>query len=179
MNNLSLRRSDVLKLVDMPARAFDAMLTRNQAPWPRRDTGRGWGEFSTEDAYRVALAHAFFRQGGGYDEAGRVIRAEFENLIEMKAAEPGDLLIGTFITETEFNIDEEAGARLRLPVIAPQPIWFTELERVKELVAENDTLIAFVAVNATAVMKRTLTKARDAKLIDDRLEELAVAVRAV
>lgn len=137
------------------------------------------GEFSTEDAYRVALAHPFFSQGMGYDEAGRVIRAEFENLIEMQAVEPGDLLIGTFITETEFNVDEEAGARLRLPVIAPQPIWFAELERVKGIVAEHDTLIAFVGVNATAVMKRTLTKARDAKLIDDRLEALAVAVRAV
>ncbi len=177
MSNLTLRRSDILKLVDMPARSFDAMLMRHQAPWSRRDTGRSWGEFSTEDAYRVALAHALIRQGRSYDDAGRVVRFEFENLVKVTSADEGDLLLGAFITETEPS--EEDGVRLHLSLVAPQSAWFAEMARMKEVAAKDDRLIAFTAVNATAVMRRTLAKAQLAKLADDRLAKLAAKVRAV
>lgn len=177
MSNLTLRRSDVLKLVDMSARPFDAMLMRNQSPWGRRETGRTWGEFSTEDAYRVALVHALIRQGRSYDDAGRLVRVEFENLIEVTSAETGDLLLGAFITETEPG--DEDGVRLHLSLVAPQSAWFAEMARMKDLVAKEDRLIAFTAVNATAVMKRTLAKATLADLVDDRLLKLAAQVRAV
>lgn len=164
-------------MVDMAPRPFDAMLTRDQAPWPRRDTGRSWGEFSTVDAYRVALMHALVRQGQGYSEAGSAIRADFDDLIEVNSEEPGDLLFGWFITETERS--EEDGVRLRLTVAAPETKWFAELARVKNIAAKEDSLIAFTAINATAVMRRTLTLARLANLVDDRLLELAAKVRAV
>ena len=177
MNNLTLRRSDMLKLVDMPARPFDAMLARNQAPWPRRETGRAWGEFSTEDAYRVALAHALVRQGRSYDEAGVAIRSEFENLLKFKSAVTGDLLFGTFITETVPS--EEDGVRWREVVFAPESMWFSEMARIKDVIAKDDILIAFAAVNATSVMRRTLVKAQRAELVDRQLLKLAAKVRAV
>ena len=177
MSSLLLRRSDMLKLVDMPARPFDAMLAREQTPWSRRDTGRSWGQFSTEDAYRVALVHALVRQGRSYETASRTIRAEFEDLINLKRDEPGEVLFGSFITETEPS--EEDGVRMHLSFAAPQSVWFEELSRVKNLVAADDTLIAFSAVNATAVMKRTLIKAQAADLVDDQLTAIAARVRAL
>jgi len=177
MRNTKLRRADVLKIIDMPARPFDAMLSREQVPWPRRDPGRGWGQFSTEDAYRVALAHALVRQGRNYEEAGAAVRRDFDELVNVECSDLGDLLLGYFITETEPN--EEDGVRLHLSVVAPQSIWFDEVARVKSVVGENDSLIAFSAVNATAVMRRTLAKAELAGLVDDRLLDLAAKVRAV
>jgi len=178
MGNLTLRRADLLKLVDMSARRFDAMVLRDQAPWSRRDPNRGWGEFTTEDAYLVALAHALIRQGRSYVEAGATIRADIDKLFSLRDAGPGDLLLGSFITETEAS-DEEPGTRLHLSLAAPKSQWFEELSRIKTLVADDDDLIAFAAVNATAVMRRTLKKAREADLVDARLLKLATKVRAI
>lgn len=176
MSNLILRRADILKLIDMPARSFDAMLMRNQAPWSPRESGRTWGEFSTEDAYRVALLYALVRQGRTLSEAGAAIRSEFRTLMSIKSPEVGDLLLGTFITETLPS--EEEGARLHLSVLAPESNWLTEMARIKAQVAKDDTLIGFFAVNATAIMRRTLVKARAADLVDQRLLKLATKVGA-
>lgn len=176
MSNLTLRRSDLLKLVDMPARSFDAMLQRSQTPWSPRDSGRTWGEFSTEDAYRVALAYALVKNGRAIGEAGAAIRSEFPKLLSVKSSDLGDLLLGTFITETLPS--EEDRTRLHLSVLAPESTWLAEMARIKALVAENDTLMGFFAVNASAVMRRTLAKARAADLIDARLLKLAAKLRA-
>lgn len=177
MSNPTLRRADILRLTDMPARPFDAMLMRGQAPWRRRDTGRNWGEFTTEDGYRVALVHALIRQGRSYDDAGRVVRAEFSSLLECNSAAPGDLLLGSFITEA--SPDEEAGVRLHISFVATETEWFSELTRTRDLVAAGDELLGFSAVNATAVMRRTLAKADAAGLRDARLTKLAKKVRAL
>ena len=177
MRNLVLRRGDMVKLTDMTARRFDSMVMRGQSPWPHRDTGREWGEFTTEDAYRVALTHALIRQGRSYDEAGRTIRADFADLLKVKGSSPGDLLFGTFITETE--PDEDAGVRLHVSIVATENEWFSQLARMKGVLAPDDHLLGFSAVNATAVMRRTLSKAEAADLTDDRLVKLAKKVRAL
>lgn len=152
------------------------MLVRDQAPWSRRKATKGWGEFTTEDAYRVALMHAVIRQGRGYVEAGTAVRSTFDDLVSVAPADTGDLLIGSFISELEAT-DDEAGVRLHLSFVAPQTLWFDEMTRVKEQVAPDDTLIAFSAVNATAVMRRTLGKAQAVGLADHRLVKLAAKVR--
>lgn len=177
MGNVILRRADVLKLVDMTARPFDAMIMRDQGPWPRRDAGRHWGRFTTEDAYRVALVHALIRQGRSYDVAGSAVRADFDQLLEVRSESPGDLLFGSFITESAPG--DEAGVRMHLSFAATEVDWFDELRRVKGIIGGGDHLLAFSAVNATEVMRRTLVKADAAGLRDDRLTKLAKQVRAL
>lgn len=178
MRNLTLRRADMLKLNDMTARPFDSMLMRGQSPWnDRRDTERRWGEFTTEDAYRVAVTFALVRLGWSYEDAGRTVRSNFAELVNVKSDAPGDLLFGTFITES--LPAEEAGVRLHLALVATETEWFSEMARMKEVVAADDQLLAFSTVNATAVMRRTLGKADAADLRDDRLVKLAKKVRAL
>ncbi|HYC68904.1 hypothetical protein [Brevundimonas sp.] len=176
MSNLKLRRADMIRLTDMTARRFDAMLMRGHAPWPQREAGRSWGEFSTEDAYRVALAHAFIRLGRSYEDAGRAVRAEFNDLVELEASQPGDLMYGGFITQTEPGEDS---VTLILPLIAPHTSLFDELARVKQLVAADDVVLALTVVNATEIMKRLYERAVALGLVDERLTELAQRVRAL
>lgn len=177
MSNPTLRRADVLKLIDMTARPFDAMIMRGQAPWPHRDSGRQWGEFTTEDAYRVALVHALIRQGRSYEQAGSAVRSVFAELLDIETEAHGDLLLGSFITESA--ADEEAAVRMHLSLVAAESDWFAELQRQRLVMGPGDHLLAFSAVNATAVMRRTLAKADAAGLRDDRLVQLAKKVRAL
>ena len=176
MSNLKLRRADMIRLTDMTARRFDAMLMRGHAPWPQRDAGRSWGEFSTEDAYRVALAHALIRAGRSYEDAGRSVRAEFEDLTELESTAPGDIMFGGFLTQTEPGDDSVTAL---LPLIAPEEGLFDEVGRVKQLVARDDVALVILVVNATEVMKRLHGRAVALNLVDERLTELARKVRAL
>lgn len=177
MGNLTLRRSEFLELVDLSARRFDALLTRRQVPWSVRDAGRKWAEFSTEDAYRLALMHALVRAGRTYDQAAVTVRADFDQLRRRPADEVGDVMFGTFVTETGPEGDEP-GARLHLPIVASEGRLFDEIERIRQVTSPEDGVVSLCVANATQVMRRTLAKADLVGARDARLIRLAKSLRA-
>jgi hypothetical protein len=176
MSNIVLRRSDILDLVDIGARQFDAMLQRGQVPWSKRDDGRSWGEFSTDDAYRLALAFALNRAGLTYADAGRLVRVEFESLTKRPLGEVGDLFLGKFITKLHAA---DSGVRTHMEFAAPQEALFDVMTKLRDAVAPGEPIIAHTVVNATEVMRETLARATLHGLLDPRLQALAKKVRAV
>lgn len=176
MSNFGLRRADLLKLTDITARPFDALVARGQTPWPPRAAQNGWAEFTTEDAYKIALVHALVRQGKSYDDAARLVRAEFDDLANFKSEAPGDVLLGSFITESE--PDDDVSVRIHVGVVATEAEWFATLQERRAMLGAGDHLVGFIAVNASEVMRRTLSKAVEADLQDAKLRRLAKTLRA-
>lgn len=178
MGNILLRRSDFLALVDMSARRFDALLTRKQVPWSVRDAGRKWAEFSTEDAYRLALMHALVRAGRTYEQAATTVRADFDQLLKRPSDEVGDVMFGTFITEAGPEGDEPS-VSLHVPIVASETRFFEEIERLRQLVSPEEGVGSICVANATQVMRRTLIKADLVGARDARLTKLAKTLRAL
>ena len=173
-----MRRGDILVLVDLSVGQFDALLARGLAPLTQRRRAAGWGKFTADDAFRIALFNALTRAGLPQARASSTVRGEYEDLIEhIKEAGQGDVWFGSFATVTE--VDGEASATAWFPLIASFDSLAGETERVLRLVGEPGPAEAAVVVNATAAMRRMLRRAETRDIVDDRLSELARLTRAV
>jgi hypothetical protein len=176
MSNPVIRRSEMLRLVGIGARQFDAMLHRDQLPWPKREASRSWAEFSTDDAFRLAITWALVGMGQSYDDATNLVRVNYELVSKRRGKVGEDLFFGVFLTRLK---SEDEAVRTHLAVAAPWSELPSEMARLRDLVSSGEPIIAHTFVNATETMRDLLANADREGLVDRSLKTLARKVGAL
>lgn len=173
-----MRRGDLLQLTGLTTSVFDAL--GNRAVLPFKGTGKaaGWGNYSVDDAFRLALFLELTRIGKSQIQAAQLVREQFDELLA-KAAQYGErsMLFGAFWTR--IDVDGEPSSVSPWPLVA-------ELGQVDHAIAEtlakiderNGHVCEIAAINATEVMRRLYVRAVETELSDARFDDLANVMRA-
>jgi hypothetical protein len=170
-----MRRSDLLKLTDMKVSAFNNLGGRDLLPFRARAGASSWGDYSAEDAYRLALMVKLTDSGWSQIAAANVVRAHFNRLkrvAKVSAPDKRPWLFGTIW------VSSKGGSRLkRRPIIARQG----ELDAViaAQLRAEVEGIDRLAVIDATEVLRQLRDRAADHDVRSADLEALAQMLGAL
>lgn len=164
-----MRRAEFTKLTGLTPEFFNSLARRDQLPFLTRlaEGRRGWGSYSTRDAYMTILALALADAGATQFEAGHFIDAEFEQLfdggLDVGSAAAADHYLGYMrVGETEFDPESNRQSTTTAKV----PVWGS-IEEVAERVLvrqiQTDVLpvLSIVLVNASQHLRELQRRASD------------------
>ena len=96
-----MRTSDLLSVVGMTSTAFTAVLARGVLPFEKGSSG-GWSKFGVEEALRLAMFMDLTAQGMSQAQASKLLRDEFNALLDFLNAEPAPLPGSVLFGEARF-----------------------------------------------------------------------------
>lgn len=171
---ISMRRADLLSVTGVSVGLFNNLAQRRLMPFPQPASG-GWGRFTADHAFRLALFLELGRAGRSQEQAAALVRAEYDDLLVFASGSgsSGEVLFGSFAL---FEEAEGEAAQAYLPVVCL--LGGGGLDRVIEqsleaVERERRQVCEIAVINASLVMRRLLARARKAEHNDASFEALA------
>lgn len=170
---ISMRRADLLSVTGVSVGLFNNLAQRRLMPFPQPASG-GWGRFTADHAFRLALFLELGRAGRPQEQAAALVRAEYDDLLvyASQSASDGEVLFGSFAI---FEEAEGEAAQAYLPIICL--LGGGGLDRVIEqsletVERERRQVCEIAVINASLVVRRLLERARTSELFDASFEAL-------
>lgn len=164
-----MRRGDLLKIVPLSSASFNSLGTRSLLPLKGEkraeaplETMRkeGWGRYTADDAFRIALMLELGRIGYSQLTASWTVRSQYEDLIAFAENEHrSPILFGTFGTLVEGR-DGEESAVAKLPLITTVGGLGSDLDDILNTAGLKSSEVTDVAVvNASKVAASLIGRA--------------------
>lgn len=171
---ISMRRADLLSVTGVSVGLFNNLAQRRLMPFPQPASG-GWGRFTADHAFRLALFLELGRAGRSQEQAAALVRADYDDLLVFasRSGSGGEVLFGSFAI---FEQAESEASQLHLPIVCL--LGGGELDRVVEksleaVERERRQVCEVVVINASLVLRRLFERARKVELNDTSFEALA------
>lgn len=164
-----MRRADLLKITELTNAAFNNLAARDLLPFTPKTRASTWGDYSADDALRLALMVKLSESGWSQASAVKTVRSGYGALKE--AAKTAGKMKPWFLGSAWVSVAKAEGpVTRRRSVIARQG----EVEGVTAaFCGEGDELSHWAVVNATAVIKRLNDRASEEGVSSARLSALA------
>ncbi|MNS15573.1 hypothetical protein D3C71_1116190 [compost metagenome] len=170
---ISMRRADLLAVTGVSVGLFNNLAQRRLMPFHQPASG-GWGRFTADHAFRLALFLELGRAGRSQEQAAALVRTEYDDLLffASRSGSGGEVLFGSFAI---FEQAESEASQLHLPIVCL--LGGGELDRVVEKsleTVERDRrqVCEIAVINASLVLRRLLERARATGLNDASFEAL-------
>ncbi len=168
-----MRRADLLSVTGVSVGLFNNLAQRHLMPFSQPVSG-GWGRFTADHAFRLALFLELGRAGRSQEQAAALVRAEYDDLLGFasRSGGGGEVLFGSFAI---FEEAEDEAAQAYLPVVCFLGAGGLDrvIEQSLEVVERERRQVREIAViNASLVMRRLLESARKVGLYDASFETL-------
>lgn len=171
---ISMRRADLLSVTGVSVGLFNNLAQRRLMPFPQPVSG-GWGRFTADHAFRLALFLELGRAGRSQEQAAALVRTEYDDLLMFASrwGSSGEVLFGSFAI---FEEAEGEAAQAYLPVVCLLGGGGLDrmIEQSLEAVERDRRQVCEIAViNASLVVRRLLERARKVELNGASFEALA------
>ncbi|MBU1345999.1 MAG: hypothetical protein KKA16_03495 [Alphaproteobacteria bacterium] len=176
-----MRTSDLLSVVGMTSTAFTAVLARGVLPFEKGSSG-GWSKFGVEEAIRLAIFMDLTAQGMLQAQASKLLRDEFDGLLDFLNADPapppgpvlfGEASFGKLGKGDAGNLQETTRAICAIAGTIDQAI-----ARAQRGLKGRWELKGLTLVSASDSMGRILPRLTDADLLTLEAQKWAAFMRA-
>jgi hypothetical protein len=159
----------------MSEEAFDMARARKLLPWRGRVMGRGWQDFSVDDALAVEAAAALSRQGVKKADAREIVDLYFdvalERAAEQRPARSTTVLLGVVSCVGLTNgMPAHDG---QFPLVGSPADVAEELARIGDILGADRWLDGVITINLNLCAKIVSVRAAAAGMEELRLVELA------
>ncbi len=169
-----MRRSAFVKLIGISEEIFNVVRTRKLLPLRGRDVGKGWQDFSVEDALAFEAASALARLGITKAEARDVVDTYFEIALERAAEAPTGQPVYLGLAKTVVLFGGQHVSPDYFPLVGSAIDLAEEINRLTIALGDSGWVDGTIAANLNLCMATIYGRAEKAGVNDSQLEELAV-----
>ena len=168
-----MRRSAFVKLLGITEEAFNLLRARKLVPLRGSKKGRGWQEFSVDDAIAFEAAAALSRQGVKKADACAIVDYYFDIAIErfVDDGEARPFFLG--IMKPAQAAPGRSTLDLAFGLIGTTSHLAEDIERYVDAVGDIQWLDGFVAIDLRRCVATVLDRAEEAGLADPALQAKA------
>jgi len=168
-----MRRSVLVKLLGISEEQFNLVRARKLLPMRGRDAGRGWQDFTADDALALELATALSRQGVKKSVARDVVDGYYAVALEWAGNDLANQTVFVGIVRTVALVDGELEVGSHEWLVGSAADIAEQIDRLREAVGTSLWVDGAVVANLNLCVASILARADMAGIQDDRLSELA------
>lgn len=169
-----MRRSAFVKLIGISEEIFNVVRTRKLLPLRGRDVGKGWQDFSVDDALAFEAASALARLGITKAEARDVVDTYFQVALERAAETATGEPVYLGLAKTIVLVGGKHVSPDQFPLVGSSIDLAEEVNRLAIAMGDSGWIDGTIAANLNLCMATIYGRAEKAGVNDGRLEELAV-----